>query len=398
MINSLFALKLFEAFSIERWNDRIRPIVLNEMDRSGHKMMIAYLLGKYEEKNGENIEWDKIIYGGLFELLKKIVLSDIKAPVHRKIKKDYPEEFKKLNKWVVQQYEIIIEDQDLLDNFYEYIDKKENLDDINFKILRAAHKYSSLREFEIIKNSNTMTPDLQKIEKELNAEIEEFYDIKGLKSLILKQELFDFVTKIEQLRYQVRWGQSPRIPKTSVMGHSMLVATLSLLFTREFNPTDKRVYNNFFAGLFHDLPEAVTRDIISPVKKATEKLPDIVKIIEKEIVSEQLYPLIGDFIQEELKYFTEKEFKNKIIKNGTTKEVTTKKINDKYNSDEFSPLDGELIRLSDQIAAYLEAYKSIEYGISSSHLEQGKTYIYNDLKENNPVCGLDIRKFLMELE
>ena len=83
----------------------------------------------------------------------------------------------------------------------------------------------------------------------------------GLKSLILKQELFDFVTKIEQLRYQVRWGQSPRIPKTSVLGHSMLVASLSLLLTREFNPTDKRIYNNFFAGLFHDLPEAVTRAI-----------------------------------------------------------------------------------------------------------------------------------------
>ena len=32
------------------------------------------------------------------------------------------------------------------------------------------------------------------------------------------------------------------------------------------------IFNNFFCSLFHDLPEAVTRDIISPVKQATDEL------------------------------------------------------------------------------------------------------------------------------
>ena len=34
MISKLFAQKMFEGFSIQRWNDRVRPINLNEMDRS----------------------------------------------------------------------------------------------------------------------------------------------------------------------------------------------------------------------------------------------------------------------------------------------------------------------------------------------------------------------------
>jgi len=398
MINSLFALKLFDAFSIQRWNDRIRPINLNEMDRCGHKMMTAYFLGKHEEQRGKSIEWNKIIYGGFFELLKKIILSDIKAPVHRKIKKEYPDEFKKLNEWVVEKYESIIDDKKLLDKFYIYINEKENLDDINFRILRAAHKYSSLREFNIIKSSNNMTPDLYEIEKELNEDIEKFLDLKGLQLLVTKQKLYDLITKIEQLRYQIRWSQTPRIPTTSVLGHSMLVSCLALLLTRKHSPSSKRIYNNFFAGLFHDLPEAVTRDIISPVKKATKNFPKIVKTIEKEIVEEELYPLTKDFIQKELVYFTEDEFQNKIIKENVIKEVTTKEINEHYDSEKYSPIDGKLIRLSDQIAAYLETYKSIEYGIKSSHLEQGKTYIYNKYKDEISICGLDVSRFFMELD
>ena len=39
----------------------------------------------------------------------------------------------------------------------------------------------------------------------------------------------------------------------------------------------KECYNNFSA-LFHDLPEAATRDTISPVKQATAELPRWLKI------------------------------------------------------------------------------------------------------------------------
>ena len=46
------ALKIFEGFSIQRWNDLVRPFDLVEMDKGGEKMVIAYILGKYEENKG----------------------------------------------------------------------------------------------------------------------------------------------------------------------------------------------------------------------------------------------------------------------------------------------------------------------------------------------------------
>ena len=49
MISQKFALKIFEAFSIERWNDMIRPFDMVEMDKSAERMVLAYIIGKYEE-------------------------------------------------------------------------------------------------------------------------------------------------------------------------------------------------------------------------------------------------------------------------------------------------------------------------------------------------------------
>ena len=57
-----FALKIFEGFSIQRWNDMIRPFDFVEMDKAGEKMFLAYIIGKHEEKKGKKINWTWMIY------------------------------------------------------------------------------------------------------------------------------------------------------------------------------------------------------------------------------------------------------------------------------------------------------------------------------------------------
>lgn len=414
LVNKLLLLKIFEGFSIQRWNDMARPIELTEMDKSGHKMVVSYLLGKMEEMNGRDIDWEKIIYACFFELLKKIALSDIKASVHKRIKNEYPEEFKELNNWVVDQYEYLIDDIELLDMFRDYLTEKEDLSDINFKIVRAAHKYSTIREFELIRMVNSPSSRIFAIEKELNSDIMQFLELKGVQMLVTKQALFDLLTTIEQLRFQVRWGQTQRIPKTTVLGHSMIVACFSLLFSRELKPSKKRLYNNVFCGLFHDLPEAVTRDIISPVKRATDSLPKIVKKIEESIVNEELFPLIDDSYKidkscktdksckidksckNEIRYFTENEFSNRIMIDGKPTIVEQNEISEKYNKDEFSPIDGELIEFCDKLAAFLEAYQSKSYGINSPHLDEGRENIVKQYQEKKSVCGIDVSRLFKE--
>ena len=417
MLTKKLVLKLFEAFSIERWNDFIRPFEMIEMDKSAEKMVLAYIIGKFEENQGKKINWDWMIYASFFDLLKKIALCDIKSPVQRKIKNDYPEEYKKLNEWVVSQYKDIIEDAELYEMFCDYITKRglekiQNPEEKEIiqrtqRVLRAAHKFSAMREFQMLSvvNEPYRTKD---IEKQLNQDIESFVDLRGLQLLLTKQRPYEFLLMVEQLRFQTRWNQTPRVPKTSVLGHSYFVAILTLILGRQPNlkMCPNRRYNNFFSALFHDLPEAVTRDILSPVKQATDELPSIVKNIEDEIVRKELLPLMEDFYRDELMYFTNDEFENRIIipqlnqenektskYDYTLQRVSFEDLNEKFNEDKYCPIDGKLVRLADHISAFVEADSSIKFGITSAHLVQGRENIKKSYTNKGEVNGINLSKF-----
>ena len=210
MLTKKLVLKLFEAFSIERWNDFIRPFEMIEMDKSAEKMVLAYIIGKFEENQGNKINWDWMIYASFFDLLKKIALCDIKSPVQRMIKTEYPEEYKKLNEWVVAQYKDVIEDAELYQMFCDYMTGKD-IEDVKNpeektiikrteRVLRAAHKFSAMREFQMLSvvNEPYRTKD---IEKQLNQDIESFLDLRGLQLLITKQRPYEFLLMVEQLRF-----------------------------------------------------------------------------------------------------------------------------------------------------------------------------------------------------
>lgn len=420
MLTKALALKLFEAFSIERWNDLIRPCEMIEMDKAAERMVLAYIIGKYEENAGNELDWDWMIYASFFDLLKKIALCDIKSPVQRMIQEEYPAEYKKLEKWVLSQYKDIL-DKELFARFKDYIEHKDmtcaseaetKARARSSRIMRAAHKYSAMREFEMIKVVNEPFR-IRNIEKQLNQDIESFLDLRGLQLLLTKQRPYEFLMIIEQLRFQTRWNQTPRVPKTSVLGHSYYVAALTLLLSRQegIEFCKNRRYNNFFSALFHDLPEAVTRDIISPVKQATHELPSIVKNIEDEIVRKELLPLMESFYSDEMMYFTSDEFENRIVlpqlefdvpgKKGSAsskyayslEHVTFEDMNAKFNDERYCPVDGKLVRCADHIAAFIEADSSIKHGITSDHLRDGRDNIRKSYAEKGSVNGFTPSEF-----
>lgn len=404
-MNKKLALRIFEGFSIQRWNDLIRPFDLVEMDKAGEKMVIAYLIGKYEEHKGAVVDWEWMAYASLFDLLKKIALCDIKAPVQQLLKKEYTQEYLRLDEWVLNQYRPLIDDDDLFSQFTIYIGEKAGTLPIPeksqaaAKILSAAHKYSTMRELQMLSVVNERER-LLKIETELQAQIQPYLDLEGLQMMMTHQRTFDFLLKIEQLRFQTRWNQTPRVPRTSVLGHSYFVAVMTLLLGRDtgVKMCSRRIINNFFSGLFHDLPESVTRDIISPVKQATDELPNIVKRIEDEIVGRELVPLMESFFVGELMYYTNSEFANRITEqNGKTREVSWEELNDVYNDNSFEPVDGRLVRLSDHLGALLEADSSIKHGITSVHLVHGRESMLSHYKTGEMINGIDAGTLFREI-
>ena len=101
MIRKALLLKVHDTANMQRWNDKIRPVELRELDKQAHKMVIAYLLGKFEEGDPA-FDWAHVIEGGIFEFLHRAVLTDLKPQILHKIKEDR-ERYSQLNEWVYEQ-------------------------------------------------------------------------------------------------------------------------------------------------------------------------------------------------------------------------------------------------------------------------------------------------------
>ena len=216
-------------------------------------------------------------------------------------------------------------------------------------------------------------------------------DLIGVQRLTLreKQKTHAFIDFVGQLRFQQRWAQTPRLPETSVMGHMLVVAMLSYLCSIELSACAKRIVNNYFTGLFHDLPEVLTRDIISPVKRSVMGLRAIIEEIEREQFEEKLLPLLPSAWHKDIKYFVENEFESKITtENNEIKLVSSQEINESYNKDSYSPVDGKIIKICDDLAAYVETYFSISHGITSETLTSAHKALYNQYKQKK-VAGID---------
>lgn len=71
----------------------------------------------------------------------------------------------------------------------------------------------------------------------------------------------------------------------------LIVAILSYFYSLKVGACKKRLENNFYCALFHDLPESLTRDIISPVKYGVEGLNDII-CSEIRLIDEQILPFV----------------------------------------------------------------------------------------------------------
>ena len=181
MIKKSLHLKIFEAASMQRWNDQIRTIELTELDKQAHKMVVAYILGRCEEDiNGGEINWIEIIEDGLFEFLKRIILTDLKPPLIYRIKED-KKQYEKLNYWVFERISPFAEQvgEDFNLRFKKYLLEEEET--LERKIVNGAHFYVTKWEFDIIKSANPRVYLTEEIDESISQEQEKYNDLKCMK-------------------------------------------------------------------------------------------------------------------------------------------------------------------------------------------------------------------------
>jgi putative hydrolase of HD superfamily len=386
VIEKAFILEIFNAAAMQRWNDKIRPVELKELDKQAHKMTIAYFLGKFEEDT-EGFNWIEIIEGGLFEFLERLVITDLKPQIFNRIKEDR-NKYKELHQWVFKKLEPIIAPlgQAFIERFQHYFTINDNT--INKRIMNAAHFYATRWEFDIIERTNPNGYEIPTIKGFLQQRQERYYDLAGIQQLALYEKYRNFIDLCGQLRFQYRWSHINMIPRTSVLGHMLIVAILSYLFSLTIGASPKRCFNNYFTGLFHDLPEVLTRDIISPVKRSIEGLDSLIKAYEKELMEKEVLNLIPAQWHSQMQMFTEDEFSTIVTRDEQTVKTDSEAISKEFNDDVSNPRDGGAVKTIDDLAAYVEAYCSIENGVKSRDLTDARESIREKYK-NRVICDIN---------
>ncbi|MCD4670648.1 MAG: HD domain-containing protein [Actinomycetia bacterium] len=371
-INPLL-LKIYEAANMRRWNDQIRTIEFTELDKQAHKMIVAYILGKCEQDHsGHEIDWIKIIETGFFDFLKRIILTDLKPPLIYKIKED-KRKYRKLNQWVFERINPYVEvlGKDFVERLREHL--YSGKEDLETKIVNVAHFYITEWEFHILSQSSPPNFLFEEIDQSIKREQEEYHGLDSREFFHNNEKLNNFVDIACQLRFQQRWSHLYRIPRTSVLGHMLIVAIFSYLFSYKTGSSREKRINNYFTGLFHDFPEVLTRDIINPVKKSVEVLDDLIKEYEIQEMEKKIYKLIPEGWHEDMRQYTEDEF-----------------------SDTDSR-DGSLVKGADDLAAYIEAYLTLKNGIKNQSLTSAMESL-RDKYRNREIMGIDFEEIYAGFE
>ncbi|MCF8029761.1 MAG: HD domain-containing protein [Desulfohalobiaceae bacterium] len=403
---------IFSGSFMKRWNDKLRPVEFWEVDKQAHKMMIAWIL-YIQNSAGLSFEEQKdlgreVIEGGIFEYLYRLIITDIKPPIFYQIKSN-PLHYRQLTEWVLEQLEPRV--QPLGEDFWErltgyFLDGSEQ--NLARRILSASHLYASQWEFSLIETINPWDEELEDIRDNFESSLREFGDIRGVPELTAdgQNELTRFVRQCGQLRFQKRWSQTPRIPETSVLGHLFIVACYAYFFSLTTGSCAVQSQNNFFAGLFHDLPELLTRDIISPVKRSVQKIGALIKEYEDKELRRRVFQLLEqggfDAVASRLAYFlgsdVGSEFVGTVRLQGEVKEVSRDLLQDEYNRDQFDPKDGELLKVCDSLAAFIEAYTAMRNGINTDQLQQAVWRIRSDYSQTVLAPNLHVGSLLADFD
>ncbi len=403
---------IFSGSFMKRWNDKLRPVELVEVDKQGHKMIAAFALyilnsGQMPPEKKQQLAED-IILGGIFEYLYRLIITDIKPPVFYRIKSN-PEHYRQLTRWVLEQLEprVLPLGAEFWDKLRAYLEKPDERS-LARRILSGAHIFASSWEFALIKGINPGDLELKEIEENFQVLMREHIDLKGMEGLIhgSQEGLGGFLNLCGRLRFQKRWSQTPRIPETSVLGHMFIVACFAYFFSLSLQACPLRRQNNFFAGLLHDLPEILTRDIISPVKQSVQRIGDLIKEYENQELENRVFTLLEAPVYHELarklRYFLGSdgvtEFDSTIIRDSIVTKVTWDELQHSYNEDIFDPKDGYLLKVCDNLAAFIEAYTATRNGITNEQLQHAQWKIRNLYQKQPFLEGFHIGALLADFD
>ncbi len=343
---------IFRWISIYRWNNFPRIENISTNDNLAFVLHTTMLLSAIlEEKEWKKIDLWYIFKKVLFESFDTFILSDINSDVQFRVKQKNSAIFRLLQE-KVHSFIIDLELPESIKADINFIhDNKDNekyeLEDklYHFSKLWAAY-YEAYFNWKIY--DDIYEPIFQNIKSRINSKEYTIF-LKYINVDEKENELEKYLLNVRRLQFNYRWNRMKRTYPISVMSHLFISFYLAYVIWKLEQRSEKEILEMMKMALFHDIPEAITWDIVSPTKKAIQWFEELLSEVEKDMLEEYLLVYIKKY-----------------------------KFHDSFKDYMVSPFDWEiwkLVKLADIFSALFEARieNSTEY---SKTYQKIKRYLH----------------------
>lgn len=289
---------VFRWISIYRWNNFPRIENVSSTDNlafSLHTMML--LASVLEEKEWIKVNLGYIFKKSIFESFDTFILSDINSDVQNRIKSKNPKIFEELEQKVYNFTDKLeLPERIRADAQFIYQNKKSKEFELENKLSKFVKLWVAYYEayFNAKIYSEIFQPILKNIEEQINNHEYELF----LKYINIDKEENDFkkyLLNIRRLQFNYRWNSRKRMFPISVMSHLFICFYLAYLIGNLEDRKDDEIEYMMKIALFHDIPEAITWDILTPTKKAVTWFEELLSEVEEDMVEEYLLCYVNNY-------------------------------------------------------------------------------------------------------
>ena len=278
---------------MKRWNNFPRIEDVSHLDNIWFVMHVALFLAYLEEKKWNKVDREFLLKRIMFNSFSSLILSDISSWTRDYILEVDDKVFNIIEK---KAFEFLLSKE-----APEYIknDIKDTLDNksktLEISIIEASKKYAWFIECRINEKvfSDMYDIPLNQITVVLEQKRK---SLKSLDELLSNDNYKKYLLHIRRLSHSMRWNQETRVFPISVMSHLFVITFISYIIWSIENDdwANYDIQDLMLRSIYHDIPEAITWDIITPTKKAVPWFAWVLEKVEIKMMDDYIFSYVDN--------------------------------------------------------------------------------------------------------
>lgn len=289
MLGYAFSLA-FRGLSTYRWNNFPRVEQVTATDNVAFSLHVAYFVARaYEAETGKLPDIGYLYRRALYSSFSTFIHSDISNEVKQAVKVKNPEIYQKLSD-VAYDRLLSWDLPEFMKGDIARFRRPDPSKALEERIYQFSKNWVSYQEayasnFVYFRSYERPLSDIR--ERYLSREYAELRKFLSLDP-VDHGENERYLLSIRRLQSSFRWNHMRRTHPVSVMSHLFFIFFIAYVIGNAEGLSEEETTDIMTTALYHDIPEAITGDVITPTKKSVEGFEELLSQIEEEMLDEYL--------------------------------------------------------------------------------------------------------------